>query len=41
MNGLKTYHLPTNQIDSKNAEAGQLAILDAGNHIKEFVEKYS
>jgi hypothetical protein len=39
--GLTTYHIPTNQIDSKHAEAGQLAILDAGNYLKDFVEKYT
>ena len=35
-NGLPTYHIPTNKIDPKNAEAGQLAVLDAGNHLKGF-----
>ncbi|MDO9580461.1 MAG: class I SAM-dependent methyltransferase [Bacteroidales bacterium] len=40
-NGLPMYHIPTQAIDPENAEAGQLAILDINNILKEFISKIS
>jgi len=34
--GLPSYHIPTREIDDKNAEASQLAILDVNNILKGF-----
>ena len=35
--GLPVYHIPTNVLDSQNAEAGQLAILDINSTLKDFI----
>lgn len=36
-NGLPIYHIPTQVLDPEKAEAGQLAILDINNTLKEFI----
>jgi len=37
----KSYHVQAKELDPKNAEQGQLAILDYGNHLQNFFETLS